>query len=268
MRTTVSRLSATSESQYTTRMSDGRYIVVSSKPMSNGFIVTTHQDITEQRRSEAKIVHMALHDALTGLPNRVLFNERLDHALARTKRGDIVADPPARPRSLQERQRHAGPSRGRQAAQSRDRASAHSWCARPTPSRAWAATSSPFCRRRSRSRRMPSVLARRVIDVVERALRDRRPSGDHRHERRHRCRADRRRHARPADTQCRPGALSRQGRRPRRVLLLRAGHGRQNARAPRHGIRPAQGAGGWRVRAVTTSRSSISRATRSAASRR
>ena len=67
MRTRVSRLSATSESQYTTRMSDGRYIVVSSKPMANGFIVTTHQDITEQRRSEAKIVHMALHDALTEL---------------------------------------------------------------------------------------------------------------------------------------------------------------------------------------------------------
>ena len=79
------------ECQYTTRMSDGRYIVVSAKPMPNGYTVTTHQDITEQRRSEAKIVHMALHDALTGLPNRVLLNERLDQALARAKRGEIVA---------------------------------------------------------------------------------------------------------------------------------------------------------------------------------
>ena len=59
--------------------------------MADGGIVTTHQDITEQRRSEAKIVHMALHDALTDLPNRVLLNERLEHALTRVKRGEIVA---------------------------------------------------------------------------------------------------------------------------------------------------------------------------------
>jgi diguanylate cyclase (GGDEF)-like protein len=59
--------------------------------MANGGMVTTHQDITEQRRSEAKIAHMAPHDALTNLPNRVLLNERLEDALFRSRRGEIVA---------------------------------------------------------------------------------------------------------------------------------------------------------------------------------
>src|SRR6185369_15017047 len=51
----------------------------------------THHDITEQRQSEAKIAHMALHDTLTNLPNRMLLNERLEDALRRVKRGEIVA---------------------------------------------------------------------------------------------------------------------------------------------------------------------------------
>ncbi|MGH6935103.1 MAG: putative bifunctional diguanylate cyclase/phosphodiesterase, partial [Methylocella sp.] len=38
-------------------------------------------DVTEKRQAEARIAHMAHHDALTGLPNRVLFHERLDEAL-------------------------------------------------------------------------------------------------------------------------------------------------------------------------------------------
>jgi diguanylate cyclase (GGDEF)-like protein len=73
------------------QLSDGRCIAITVQPMADGGTVTTHQDITDQRRSEAKITHMALHDTLTGLPNRVLLNERLEYALTRAKRGDIVA---------------------------------------------------------------------------------------------------------------------------------------------------------------------------------
>jgi diguanylate cyclase (GGDEF)-like protein len=45
-------------------------------------------DITERYRSEAKIAHMAWHDALTDLPNRVLFRERLGQAITGTRDGD------------------------------------------------------------------------------------------------------------------------------------------------------------------------------------
>jgi diguanylate cyclase (GGDEF)-like protein len=70
---------------------DGRAIVVKRRPMADGGWVATHEDITEQRRIEARIAHMALHDGLTDLPNRVLFRERLEEALVRGDRGEQVA---------------------------------------------------------------------------------------------------------------------------------------------------------------------------------
>jgi diguanylate cyclase (GGDEF)-like protein len=57
--------------------------------MAGGGWVATHLDVTEQRRSEAKIAHMAQHDALTDLPNRVLLRERMEHALAVTRNGGL-----------------------------------------------------------------------------------------------------------------------------------------------------------------------------------
>ncbi|BAY24458.1 diguanylate cyclase/phosphodiesterase [Calothrix sp. NIES-2100] len=48
--------------------------------------VWSFRDITAHKLAEAKIRHQALHDLLTNLPNRVLFNERLDQALAQAQK--------------------------------------------------------------------------------------------------------------------------------------------------------------------------------------
>ena len=60
---------------------DGRTIAYAIRPLPDGGGVATHEDVTEQRRIEARIKHMAHHDALTDLPNRVLLRERLEDAL-------------------------------------------------------------------------------------------------------------------------------------------------------------------------------------------
>ncbi len=44
------------------------------------------EDIGERKALEAAIVHRSLHDPLTGLANRALLYDRLEHALARTDR--------------------------------------------------------------------------------------------------------------------------------------------------------------------------------------
>jgi diguanylate cyclase (GGDEF)-like protein/PAS domain S-box-containing protein len=45
-------------------------------------ILSVARDITERKRAEQQLAYIATHDALTGLPNRVLFNDRLNLALA------------------------------------------------------------------------------------------------------------------------------------------------------------------------------------------
>jgi diguanylate cyclase (GGDEF)-like protein len=72
-------------------MLDGRTISVVRRGMSDGGWVATHEDITEQRRAERQIAHMARHDALTELPNRILLRESLAIALADVHRGQHMA---------------------------------------------------------------------------------------------------------------------------------------------------------------------------------
>jgi len=78
-------------SSYTAQLSDGRSFSVVNKPLPGGGWLATHEDITERQRSEGRIAHMARHDALTDLPNRVLLRERLEHELKRVKRGECLA---------------------------------------------------------------------------------------------------------------------------------------------------------------------------------
>ena len=56
---------------------NGRVVAIHHQPMPDGGWVATHEDITERRRVQAQVEHMARCDALTGLPNRVQFRERL-----------------------------------------------------------------------------------------------------------------------------------------------------------------------------------------------
>ena len=72
-------------------LGDGRVISLVSKPVPGIGSLATHEDITERKRAEERIAHMARHDALTDLPNRTLLRERLEHDLKRVKRGECLA---------------------------------------------------------------------------------------------------------------------------------------------------------------------------------
>jgi diguanylate cyclase (GGDEF)-like protein len=67
-------------------LSGGRAVACSYSTTQHGGWVATYEDVTERRQAENKIMHMARHDALTNLPNRLLFREKMEQALARDEK--------------------------------------------------------------------------------------------------------------------------------------------------------------------------------------
>ena len=70
------------------KLQDGRTIRITQKSMQTGGFITSHEDITAIREAETRIIHMAYHDALTELPNRVLFRQEMARTLTLTRQGE------------------------------------------------------------------------------------------------------------------------------------------------------------------------------------
>jgi diguanylate cyclase (GGDEF)-like protein/PAS domain S-box-containing protein len=71
-------------------LDDHRIMTMTVMPLSDGGYVVTHEDITEKQMASEKIAHMALHDALTGLANRVLFRRYIDDAMKQQGDGEAA----------------------------------------------------------------------------------------------------------------------------------------------------------------------------------
>jgi diguanylate cyclase (GGDEF)-like protein/PAS domain S-box-containing protein len=68
------------------RWAAASFVPLGVPPAHTGWIATL-EDVTDRLRAESQLSHRATHDALTGLPNRTLFEDRLRQACARLRRG-------------------------------------------------------------------------------------------------------------------------------------------------------------------------------------
>ncbi len=68
----------------------GRAASVVHQPLPDGGWLATFEDVSERRAAEARVRHLARHDALTGLANRVQFHEGLAQLLGAERRGRLA----------------------------------------------------------------------------------------------------------------------------------------------------------------------------------
>ena len=61
---------------------------LAADPVVGGMVINL-RDITDRKRAERALTHSGFHDSLTGLANRALFHDRLEHALDRTARSGL-----------------------------------------------------------------------------------------------------------------------------------------------------------------------------------
>lgn len=70
------------------RDGERRYLEIALKPFGRAgdALVMIARDVTDRTYAENALAHQALHDILTGLPNRTLLNDRLEHAILESRR--------------------------------------------------------------------------------------------------------------------------------------------------------------------------------------
>ena len=73
------------------RLITSKRIGVRDQAGETRYIINVVEDVTERRRADEKIARLAHYDALTDLPNRVLFREQVERELRRTGRGEQFA---------------------------------------------------------------------------------------------------------------------------------------------------------------------------------
>ena len=229
-----------------TRFITSKRLAIRDEAGEPRYLINVVEDVTERRRADEKIAHLAHYDALTDLPNRVLFREQIERELQKAGRGEQFAllyiDIDEFKGINDSLGHHVGDELLKTVA------SRISGCISQTDL---------IARLGGDEFAVIQTGVGSVADVESSsadlrgdpaALSVPRPSAVDRRLDRHRAGAAGRHRSRPADQERRPCDVCRQGRRPPHPPLLRAGHGRQRQGAPHHGAGSAAGAGRWRLR--------------------